>query len=82
MVTNFGMETISDIISAMGGPSKMARLLGTNQSTVSEMKRRRSIPPKWWNPILETDEAQAARLTLSDIHRICTRKTAPEGEAV
>ncbi len=42
------METVADIFAALGGTSAVARLLGVNQSTASEMKRRGSIPNEYW----------------------------------
>lgn len=42
------MNNVPDIIEALGGNAKLAEILGTNRSTVSEMRRRGSIPVEHW----------------------------------
>lgn len=42
------MVTVSDIINKLGGNATAARALNLGQSTVSEFKRRNSIPPRYW----------------------------------
>lgn len=47
------MDTVSDIFDALGGPAALARALGVNPSTASEMKRRGAIPSEYWVQLVE-----------------------------
>ncbi|RFC66481.1 hypothetical protein DYI37_03295 [Fulvimarina endophytica] len=47
------MQTPSDIINSLGGNAAIARKLGISPSGVSEMKRRNSIPVKYWSGLIE-----------------------------
>jgi hypothetical protein len=42
------MHTVPTIIDTIGGSGKFARELGIKPSAASEMKRRQSIPVKYW----------------------------------
>lgn len=46
------MKTVSDLFDAFNGPTAVARTLGVNTSTASEMKRRGSIPSEYWVQIV------------------------------
>lgn len=47
------MDTVSDIISALGGPAFVSRSLAlTGASTVSEWKRKGSIPVRYWPALI------------------------------
>lgn len=48
------MQSFSQIIDTLGGPSEAARKLGTSQQNAWQMKDRNSIPPKYWPRIIET----------------------------
>lgn len=58
------METISSIFDRFGGVTATAAVLGVNASTASEMKRRKSIPVKYW-PLL-VSEAKYRRIKLTN----------------
>ncbi len=48
------MKTIPEFIEALGGNAEISRRLGKrNTSTVSEMKRRSSIPNQYWPAFIE-----------------------------
>lgn len=48
------MKTIPEFIEALGGNAEISRRLGKrNTSTVSEMKRRGSIPNQYWPAFIE-----------------------------
>jgi hypothetical protein len=47
------MQSVTTIFEALGGPTKMARVLDVGISTASEMKRRKSIPVKYWPKLVE-----------------------------
>lgn len=42
------MQSVSSLFEQLGGPTKVARILGVGFTTASEMKRRGSIPVKHW----------------------------------
>ncbi len=47
------METLNDLIAALGGPSQLARICGAaGASTGTEMKRRQSIPVTHWPNVI------------------------------
>ena len=52
-----GMCSVYTIFETLGGPTKVARILGVGFTTASEMKRRGSIPVKYWPKLVEACEA-------------------------
>lgn len=46
------MQSVSHLFETLGGPTKVARILGVGFTTASEMKRRGSIPVKYWPKIV------------------------------
>lgn len=48
------MKSVTELFAALGGPSSVARLLGVQPSTASEMKRRGSIPAEYWRELILT----------------------------
>lgn len=47
------MATVPSLFEEIGGPGKMADLLGIKPSAASEMKRRGSIPVRYWPRLVE-----------------------------
>jgi hypothetical protein len=47
------LDSISDLIAALGGETAMAKTLGVNTSTVYRFKDMRKIPLKYAKPILD-----------------------------
>lgn len=47
------LRTVEDIFVAIGGTTATALALGIKQSTASEMRRRGSIPVKYWKTLVE-----------------------------
>ncbi len=47
------MDSIPSIFDALGGPGRVAKLIGVKPSAASEMKRRRSIPVQYWPALVE-----------------------------
>lgn len=47
------MDSIPSIFDALGGPGRVAKLIGVKPSAASEMKRRRSIPVPYWPSLVE-----------------------------
>ncbi|WP_428829433.1 carph-isopro domain-containing protein [Aureimonas altamirensis] len=75
------MNHVSDIIDLLGGNAAVSRELGVKPSTVSEMKRRNSIPPKYWAGLLRV-AAQSGRQDITadqlvHIHSPETHEVAP-----
>lgn len=64
------MESISDIFDALGGPTATGRLLGAKPSTASEMKRRGSIPVRYWPALIAGAAALNIRITADDLARL------------
>lgn len=52
------MSSVQHIFKALGGPTKVARILDVGFTTASEMKRRGSIPVKYWPRLVEACEAE------------------------
>lgn len=61
------MRTVSDIFDQFGGPASVARLLGVNASTASEMKRRSSIPVRHWPALTAEAKERGIPLTNDDL---------------
>lgn len=52
------VKTVADLIDALGGGAALARALFTNPSTITECKRRNSLPVKYWYPTMEFAEKE------------------------
>lgn len=64
------MNTVAQIIDGLGGNAAVARRLGLGASTVSEMKRRNSIPVKYWHGVMAiAQQIGAPPLTEKDLVR-------------
>ncbi len=48
------MLTIHDLFNELGGPGKVAEMMAIKPSTASEMKRRQSIPLKYWDRLIHS----------------------------
>jgi hypothetical protein len=59
------MQNVGEIIDALGGSTAVARIIGKGPSTVSEMKRRGSVPVEYWPSLV----AAAADAELADRDR-------------
>ena len=51
------MHSVSSLFERLGGPTKVARLLDVGVTTASEMKRRGSIPVRYWPKLVSACEA-------------------------
>jgi hypothetical protein len=52
-VANRNMKDVGAIIDAFGGNAAMARIIEKGASTVSEMRRRGSIPIEYWPALVK-----------------------------
>lgn len=53
LVISVDMQSFSDIIDRLGGPSEAGRKLGTTQQNASQMKHRDNIPARFWPAVIE-----------------------------
>ena len=78
------METVDDIFSELGGTGAVATMLEVNHSTASEMRRRGTIPVKYWPKLTSGAAAAGKKLSNDDLVRAHTEKApapAPSEEA-
>ncbi|RWC29938.1 MAG: hypothetical protein EOS70_23275 [Mesorhizobium sp.] len=47
------MRTVQEIFEALGGTGAVAKVIGVKHSAASEMRRRQSIPVKYWPALME-----------------------------
>lgn len=47
------MHTVNDLFEQFGGTGAVARIMKVGHSTASEMRRRGSIPLKYWSSIID-----------------------------
>jgi hypothetical protein len=52
------MQNVSDIFDKLGGPAAVAKLLDCQRSAASEMKRRGSIPVKYWPRLIDATHGE------------------------
>jgi hypothetical protein len=52
------MQNVSDIFHELGGPTAISKKLECGLSTVTEMKRRRSIPVRYWQRLIEMSDGK------------------------
>lgn len=52
------MQSVSHIFQTLGGPTRVARMLDVGFTTASEMKRRGSIPVKYWPRLVAACSSQ------------------------
>lgn len=51
------MNTVEDIFRELGGTGAVAKAINVRHSTASEMRRRQSIPVKYWRRLIEAAAA-------------------------
>ena len=51
----------------LGGPTKVARILGVGFTTASEMKRRGSIPVKYWPTLVAACRADGVSVSYDEL---------------
>lgn len=75
------IDDMSDVFGLFGSNIELAGVLNVGQSTVSEMKRRKSIPPQYWPPIIAAVvEKGREDLTLEKFVQLAARRAARQGE--
>ena len=61
------MKDVTTIISDFGGPTAFARAIGVEPSTASEMKRRGSIPVRYWTSIIAAAKKLGLKIDSNDL---------------
>lgn len=59
---------VAAIFARIGGTTAVAAMIGVGQSTASEMKRRKSIPVRYWDQIIGKPDKAGRSITLADLH--------------
>lgn len=57
------MKTINDLYDTFGGSGAVAKVIRVKPSAASEMRRRKSIPVKYWPYLLKEATATGLNLT-------------------
>lgn len=70
------MNTVTDLFDAIGGAAEMARCIDVKPSAASEMKRRGTIPVKYWPKLAAVCRARRIRLSYDDLVRLHTSEAA------
>lgn len=61
------MKCVSEIFDEIGGSGQMARALDVKPSAASEMKRRGSIPVRYWPQLVEACRARGVDVTYEQL---------------
>jgi hypothetical protein len=61
------MRSIETIFDEFGGPANLGRALGISTEHAGQMRRRKSIPIRWWPKLIEASNAAGRTLTDSDL---------------
>lgn len=70
--------TISDLVQELGGTADLARALGANLSTVSNWRKRGSIPSEHWAAVVAIAAGRGkADITFETIALMHMKKAAP-----
>lgn len=73
------MQTVHDIFEALGGTGAVAKVIGVKHSAASEMRRRQSIPVKYWPALMA--KASEERIPIDSDVLVCVHVSAEEGRA-
>jgi hypothetical protein len=66
------MNTVDDIFTTLGGTGAVAKIIGVKHSAASEMRRRGSIPVRYWPALMQGARELAVSIdsdTLVTIHQ-------------
>ena len=74
------MRSVEDIIAKFGTGAEFGRAIGVPTTHVGVMKRRRSIPSRYWAAVVEGARQRDIDLTLEDIARVHDHRGAPAPE--
>lgn len=67
------MNTFSDIIARLGGPSGLAPIIGANPEAIRKMAQRESVPSEYWPALIDAARAKRVRgVTLAKLTQMKT----------
>jgi len=72
------MDSVNDLFQKLGGPSEVARILGCGTSTASEMKRRSSVPIRYWTTLIQSERGRDLGLTSDLLVHVHEKREAAE----
>ncbi len=75
------MLTIHDLFDTLGGPGKVAEMMSIKPSTASEMKRRQSIPLKYWDRLIHASAAEGLEISYSTLVALHSKSKQPSEAA-
>lgn len=76
------MKNVTDIVTAFGGASSLARMLGVGVTTVSEWARRGSIPSRYHLRLSQMASVVGVDgISAEVIDRVCDRDDLPSAAA-
>jgi len=74
------MNSVEDLFRNFGGPSKVGQAIGVSTEHAAAMKRRRSIPSRYWLPLIQAAEARGIAVSLEQIAHLHARSSGSEPE--
>ena len=75
------MRTIDEVFERLGGTGLVARLIEVKHSAASEMRRRASIPVRYWPQLIEGARAAGVTIDSDMLVAIHVPSTADHGAA-
>ncbi|MFG1330184.1 carph-isopro domain-containing protein [Xanthobacter autotrophicus] len=72
------MQTVSNLIEALGGNAAFGRIIGKRPSTASEMKRRGSIPVEYWPVVTAAAGEAGLKIQYADLVAMHVAQPQPE----
>jgi hypothetical protein len=79
-VTLSNMRNVADIFVELGGTVEVSRIIGAKVSAAGEMKRRGSIPVKYWAALIACPKGQEIGLS-SEVLMLANAPATASGDA-
>ena len=76
-VNESAMTDIHKIFDKLDGPGKVAELLGVKPSAASEMKRRKSVPVKYWPKLVIACNEAGLTINYATLVSLHSKESAP-----
>ncbi len=71
------MNTLSDLFNDFGGPAKVGQAIGVSTEHAAAMKRRHSIPIRYWLTLVDFAHSRGIDLSLEQLARLHTGASQP-----
>lgn len=82
MLAMESIESVAQLIVSLGNNAAVARAIGKEPSTVSEMKRRGNVPVEYWPALLEAARAKCLVLTYDILVQMHLKRSSRSGSDV